>query len=109
LHAADPGTRAASEPERLDRPAPCVTGSEVKGSGENANPQKMQRASDALFLATGRRRLTVRECAALFDMPADYPWQGTKTSQYRQIGNMVAWKVVKALAESVVDAEENHK
>jgi len=109
LHEVDPGTRAASEPERLDRPAPCVTGSEVKGSGENANPQKMQRASDALFLATGRRRLTVAECAALFDMPADYPWQGTKTSQYRQIGNMVAWKVVKALAESVVDAEENHK
>jgi len=105
LHEVDPGTRAASEPERLDRPAPCVTGSEVKGSGENANPQKMQRASDALFLATGRCRLTVRECAALFDMPADYPWQGTKTSKYRQIGNMVAWKCAAALGRAVKDAD----
>jgi DNA (cytosine-5)-methyltransferase 1 len=54
---------------------------------------------------TGRRRLTVEECAALFDMPADYPWQGTKTSKYTQIGNMVAWKCAAALAGAILDAE----
>ena len=51
-----------------------------------------------------RRRLTVAECAALFDMPPDYPWQGTKTSQYRQIGNMVAWKCAAALCEAIKGA-----
>jgi DNA (cytosine-5)-methyltransferase 1 len=97
-------TRAASEPERLDRPSPAVCCNEVKGSGEGGNPQKLQRASDALFLGTGRRRLTVEECAALFSMPPDYPWQGTMTSKYRQIGNMVAWKVAAALGRAVAEA-----
>ena len=107
-------TRAASEPERLDRPAPCVTAQEVKGTrGENmgrdlGNGKKaggVDRASDALYLSTGRRRLSTAECAALFSMPPDYPWQGTKTSQYRQIGNMCAWRVVAALGRAVLDAD----
>ena len=100
-------TRAASEPERLDRPFPCVTTSECKGSPDASRPSKppkMQKASDALWLATGRRRLSVLECAALFSMPPDYPWQGTMTSKYRQIGNMVAWRVAAALGRAVAEA-----
>ena len=107
LHAGNPGTRAGSEPERLDRPAPTVTTTEYKGSPDAYRPDqqpKMQKASDALYLATGRRRLTVQECAALFSMPPDYPWQGTQTSQYKQVGNMCAWEVVAALGRAVLDA-----
>lgn len=73
LHATDPGKRkqgdvltrlvpaplAGSQPERLHRPSPTVSAvGECKGSGEGGNPLKMQRASDALFLGTGVRRLT---------------------------------------------------
>ena len=53
--------------------------------------------------AWARRRLSVEECARLFDMP-DWPWQGTATSQYRQVGNMVAWRVSCAIGETLLGA-----
>ena len=95
---------ANSEPRRLDQPSPTVTCSEAKGSGEGGSPQKMQRATAALFLATGRRRLTVQECAALQDFPPDHPWQGNQQSQYRQVGNAVPPTLARVVAEAVLVA-----
>jgi len=89
----------------LNGPSRAVTCSEVKGSGANANPEKHQRASDALFLATGRRRLTVEECARLQDFPADHPWQGIKTARYRQVGNAVPPTLARVVAEVVLAAD----
>lgn len=34
-------------------------------------------------------RVTVQEAAILQGFPADYPWQGTKSAQYRQVGDAV--------------------
>ena len=96
-----------SEPHRLDQPSPTVSAvGECKGSGEGGNPQKMQRASDALFLATGRRRLTVQECAILQDFPPDHPWQGNKQSQYRQVGNAVPPTLARVVVEAVIKADK---
>lgn len=99
-------TRAASRPELLDRPSPTVTAvGECKGSGDGGNPQKMQRASDALFLGAGIRRLTPAECAILQDFPESHPWRGTKTSIYAQIGNAVPPALARVMCEAVAKAD----
>lgn len=89
----------------LNRPSPCVTASEVKGASgphhEKPRENPISRASDALKMATGRRRLTTAECAILQDFPADYPWQGGITATYRQIGNAVPPTLARVLAEAI--------
>lgn len=101
--------RAGTEPGRLDAPAPTVTTTEEKGTRAsaasgwtfNGGPD---RASDALFLATGRRRLTVAECALLQDFPVDYPFQGPVGARYRQIGNAVPPRLAEAVGAAVLAA-----
>ena len=92
----------------LERPAPSVSASsEVRGSGAGSNPEKMQRASDALYLSTGRRRLTVAEVAALQGFPADHPWQGTQTSRYHQVGNAVPPALAEAVGRAILEADRD--
>ena len=89
----------------LARPSPTVSAvGEQKGSGPGGNPEKMQRASDALYLATGRRRLTPAECAVLQAFPADHPFQGGSGAQYRQIGNAVPPRLAEVVGRALLEA-----
>lgn len=105
--------RAGSEPERLDQPAPTVTCGEVRGTRASESSGWTfiggpDRASDAAYLAWGRRRLTPSECATLQGFADDYPWGSRpKVHRYRCIGNAVpprlAAVVVGHLAHVLVD------
>ena len=93
----------------LERPSPTVTAQEVKGTRAHGDPPDFNggpdRESDALWLGTGRRRLTVAECAVLQDFPEGYPWQGTKTAQYRQIGNAWPRTFGRVLGRAILEAQ----
>ena len=111
---AGPWVVAGSQPELLSRPSPTVTTTEVKGtrgkhiSGKTRSGKQRggaDRASDALWLSTGRRRLTIEECAKLMDFPDNYPFVGTKTSQYRQVGNAVTPIVAQRIAEQIIKSK----
>jgi DNA (cytosine-5)-methyltransferase 1 len=62
----------------LDEPAPAVTAG-VKGSGPRL----------AWVSEQDSVRITVQEAAILQSFDAAYPWQGTKTKQFEQVGNAV--------------------
>ena len=99
--------RAGTAPRWLDRPAPTVTTMEVKGTRACAASDWTfhggpDRASDAAFLAAGRRRLTWQECAILMDFPLEWPWRGTIGARYVQIGNAVVPAVAHALGQSIL-------
>ena len=110
ITASQPMYMRAAHPELLDRPAPTVTTTEVKGTRASAASgyrlkNAPDRASDMAFLATGRRRLTVGECARLQAFPDGHPWQGTKEAIYRQIGNAVPPIMAEVVARAIVEAE----
>lgn len=101
--------RAASEPWRLDRPSPTVMCTEVKGTRASAASGWTfsggpDRASDAAFLAVGRRRLTWRECATLQGFPDSHPFRGNIAAHYRQIGNAVPPQLAEAIGRAIMDA-----
>jgi len=104
--------RACTEPQRADRPAPTVTTTEVKGTRAHAPLWSFNggpdRASDAAFLLSGVRRIEVVEGLVLQGFPADWPLQGTRTEQYRQVGNAVPPQMSKALGQVVQAAQRVH-
>jgi DNA (cytosine-5)-methyltransferase 1 len=100
--------RACKEPWRLDRPAPTVTTTEEKGTRAHAPDWDFNggpdRASDALFAASGIRRIQVEEALILQGFPKDWPLQGNQHERYLQVGNAVPPPLAQALGRVLADA-----
>lgn len=111
----------AGRPLNLEAVSPTLTAS----MGGNSTPIVDQRALDDpnetnwfvelhAALSAGEcgdlvvpnyiRRLTVKEAAAIQTFPAQYQFQGSKCSQYRQIGNAVPPRFSRAVARAVYEA-----
>lgn len=73
-----------------DRPAPTVTG-EAGGQWVLTRPH----------FGKGTVRCTVDELAVLQGFPAGYPWQGSRTAQFQQVGNAVPPPVARAIVETL--------
>jgi len=69
-----------------ERPATTVC-----STGRIAPPGHRDRSPgcESQYASPDTVRITVEEAAVLQSFPAGYPWQGTKTKQFEQIGNAV--------------------
>lgn len=90
------GNQAHSAKRDPETPAPTVHFS------ERSNKVEWMNSEEAANPAASGVRVTVEEAALLQTFPAGYPWQGTKTQQYQQVGNAIPPLLAKAILQQVI-------
>lgn len=88
------GHRANAVEWHPERPP---TREELEGAGLGAAPSGP---------SAGAVRVTVQEAAVLQSFPPDYPWQGSKTKQFEQVGNAIPPGLAAAILAPMVNAQE---
>jgi DNA (cytosine-5)-methyltransferase 1 len=106
------GNQANAARRDLEEPAPTVMFAErsnkvewvhqrpaatVQGDPRIAQPGHRDREGGERQFEGESIRVTVQEAAILQSFPADYPWQGTKSAQFRQVGDAVCPRLAVAV------------
>lgn len=82
------GTRPNATRRQCSQPAPALAfGNDAASHVIVPTGTTPDEVVDAKL--NGARRVSVQEAAVLQTFPADYPWQGSRTAQYRQVGDAV--------------------
>lgn len=81
----------------FERPATTLAGRPlVADPGANAN-----RYNGSTKSRNDGVKVTLEEAAVLQSFPADYPWQGTKSKQWEQVGNAIPPLLAEAILRAV--------
>lgn len=98
--AANEGTEEADMEWSASRPSPTIVGSFAPHVV--AAPGYRKAGDGPRQKAKGSIRVTVQEAGVLQSFPADYPWQGSKTKQFQQVGNAVPPLLAAAILKRVL-------
>lgn len=82
------------------RPLPTIVGSFAPDV--MAKPGYRKAGDPPRQKTPGSVRVSVQEAAVLQSFPADYPWQGSRTSQYQQVGNAVPPLLSAAIVKELI-------
>lgn len=108
------GVAGEGRPRAIDEPAPTLAGrgaaAWLPDQDAYVRAERVGHVSHAQGRSAPTRgavRVTTEEAGVLQGFPANYPWQGTKTHQYQQVGNAIppplAWHVIHAAIGLPVD------
>lgn len=101
-----PDQPAATVTSKIDRAKwvetrPATT---VCGDARIGRPGHKDRDQGEAQFAEDSVRVSVQEAGILQSFPADYPWRGTSTKQYLQVGNAVPPRLAAAVLAPLLDA-----
>lgn len=86
-----------------ERPATTVAGDpRIARPGHHGSADERDPAGRSM---TDAVRVTVAEASVLQGFPPDYPWQGSRTAQFQQIGDAVPPPLAEAILAALVGAE----
>lgn len=86
------GPGAARDPRSLDDPSYTI-----RANGSGSHPSGVEWGREATAV-----RVSTEEAGVLQSFPADYPWRGSRTKQYQQIGNAIPPVLAEALLREVM-------
>lgn len=92
------GNQANAAKRGLHQPAPTIH------FGARSNKVEWMEAGKADDVKASGVRVSVQEAAVLQSFPVDYPWRGTKTEQYRMVGDAVPPRLAAAILKPILEA-----